>query len=359
VTGINIFTFVLVLIGLVLVHEAGHMVVAKWCGMRVERFSVFFGRPLASFRRGETEYAIGWLPLGGYVKISGMSRSEELPPELVPRAYYSQKTWKKVVTILAGPGVNAILAFLIFCTVAWIGPSIVVNGNPIDGVAPGSPAAMIGMQPGDEVLAVNGVKPDDKSLLPLQRELRAHPGEVVTVVFRHGDQVVSRRVRLLTVKEGQTQVGRLGIDLSQTSIGRDGAGPIEGVKLAGRYTSDVVTATVKTLGNFVTSSEARSQVSSVAGIGATFNEVVREGPLLVLQFIGLISLALAIFNLIPLLPLDGGHILFALIEKVRGPLRREAYERASLVGIALILVVFMFALHNDIGRFADGSFGIR
>jgi regulator of sigma E protease len=121
----------------------------------------------------------------------------------------------------------------------------------------------------------------------------------------------------------------------------------------------VVTTTVKTLASFVTSSEARSQVSSVAGIGATFNEVVREGPLLVLQFIGLISLALAIFNLIPLLPLDGGHILFALIEKVRGPLRREAYERASLVGILLILLVFMFALHNDIGRFADGSFGIR
>ena len=101
------------------------------------------------------------------------------------------------------------------------------------------------------------------------------------------------------------------------------------------------------------------QGASVVGIGATFNEVVREGPLLVLQFIGLISLALAIFNLIPLLPLDGGHILFALVERVRGPLRREAYERASLVGIALILVVFMFALHNDIGRFANGSFGIR
>jgi regulator of sigma E protease len=360
VTGVNIFTFVLVLIALVLVHEAGHMVVAKWCGMKVERFSVFFGRPIWSFRRGETEYAIGWLPLGGYVKITGMSRGEEMPPEDVPRAYFAQATWKKVATILAGPGVNAILAFVIFAVVAWIGPTLIVNANPVQAVAPGSPAAQAGLLPGDELLAVNGVRPDGESLIPLQLELREHPSEVVTVTFRHDSRVLTRRVRLLSVEAGGERIGRLGVDLSQTSIGRDGAGPIEGIQLAGRYTSDVVTETVKTLASFVTSSEARGQLSSVAGIGATYNEVAREGPLVILQFVGLISLALAIFNLLPLLPLDGGHILFALIEKLKGsPLRREAYERASMIGIALILLVFVFALQNDISRFSDGGFGIR
>ena len=121
VVGLNILWFVLILMTLVLLHEAGHMVVAKWCGMRVERFSIFFGRPLWSFRRGETEYGIGWLPLGGYVKITGMTQGEEIPPEVEPRAYSNMPVWKRVVTILAGPAVNILLAVVIFAAIFWIG----------------------------------------------------------------------------------------------------------------------------------------------------------------------------------------------------------------------------------------------
>ncbi len=121
VVGLNILWFVLILMFLVLVHEAGHMVVAKWCGMRVERFSIFFGKPLWSFRRGETEYGIGWLPLGGYVKISGMTRGEEMPPEVEPRAYYNMPAWRKIATIFAGPAVNIVLAIVIFAAIFWIG----------------------------------------------------------------------------------------------------------------------------------------------------------------------------------------------------------------------------------------------
>ena len=98
----NLVQFVLILMGLVLVHEWGHMWVAKKCGMRVERFSIFFGKPVRSFRRGETEYAIGWLPLGGYVKISGMTRDEEVPDDVRHRTYHAAKTWKRVATIAAG-----------------------------------------------------------------------------------------------------------------------------------------------------------------------------------------------------------------------------------------------------------------
>ncbi len=114
---VNILLFTVILMGLVLVHEAGHMVVAKWCGMKVERFSIFFGRPIASFTRGETEYAIGWLPLGGYVKIAGMTVGEEMDPSDQPRAYSSAATWKRVATIAAGPAVNIILAIFIFAAI--------------------------------------------------------------------------------------------------------------------------------------------------------------------------------------------------------------------------------------------------
>ncbi len=118
---LNLVYFVVILMALVLIHEAGHMVVAKWCGMRVERFSIFFGKPVASFTRGETEYAIGWLPLGGYVKISGMTVGEEIADEVKHRAYTAKPAWKKVATILAGPAVNIVLAIVIFAVIFWIG----------------------------------------------------------------------------------------------------------------------------------------------------------------------------------------------------------------------------------------------
>ena len=194
--GVNIFVFVLVLMFLVLVHEAGHMVAAKWCGMRVERFSIFFGRPVVKFTRGETEYGIGWLPLGGYVRISGMSRDEELAPELVPRAYYAAKTWKKIVVIAAGPAVNLVVAFLCFVLFFWIGvPGF--GGIGVQDVKPGAPAASIGMVAGDRIVSVNGISATRESTaLDALNAVRSNPGQPVVVRFVHGDSptVITRRV---------------------------------------------------------------------------------------------------------------------------------------------------------------------
>ena len=155
----NILWLALILMFLVLVHEAGHMVVAKWCGMRVERFSIFFGRPIASFTRGETEYAIGWLPLGGYVKISGMTVGEDIPSEVAHRAYSAAPMWKKIATIAAGPAVNILLAIVIFAgdlldRRAHVQPSPRASGASTRTRPPrrGPPA------PGDRIVAVNGVQ---------------------------------------------------------------------------------------------------------------------------------------------------------------------------------------------------------
>src|ERR1700716_2287099 len=109
-------SYVLALLGfvaLIILHEAGHFMAAKAVGMRVERFSLFMGPLLVKFRRGETEYGIGPFPLGGYVRITGMNPHEEIPPEVLPRAYYNQPVWKRIVVILAGPGVNLLIAFVI------------------------------------------------------------------------------------------------------------------------------------------------------------------------------------------------------------------------------------------------------
>jgi regulator of sigma E protease len=138
------------------------------------------------------------------------------------------------------------------------------------------------------------------------------------------------------------------------------AGPIGGLTSAGRFTWFVIEENAKGIGQLFTSEEARDQVGSVVAIGAVYNEVADNGLLAILRFIGLISLVLAIFNLLPIFPLDGGHILFALLEKLKGsPISTKVYERSAMVGWAVILIVFVFALQNDIGKLAGEGFQIK
>ena len=139
---------------LVILHEFGHFVAAKAVGMRVERFALFFPPLLAKVRRGETEYAIGAVPLGGYVKITGMNPHEELPPEVAPRAYYRQKVWKRIVVIGAGPAVNIALAFLILWALFWA-DGVQRSDIGVRAVERGSPAAQV-LQPGDLILSIDG-----------------------------------------------------------------------------------------------------------------------------------------------------------------------------------------------------------
>ncbi len=360
--GWNIVAFVLILMVLVVVHEAGHMVVAKWCGMRVERFSIFFGRPLVRFRRGETEYGIGWLPLGGFVKITGMTRDEDLPRDLVPRAYYAATTWKKVATIFAGPFVNLVVAFLCFALYFWIGPPSFLATNGVEAVTAGSPAAAIGMAAGDDLLSVNGISTaGDEGMARARVELQSRPGQPVVVRYRHDGLVETRTVTLATVEGPDgSEIGRLGVHFLVTPGPRDSAGPVGGVTTASRYTWFLIEENGKAIGQLFTSAEAREQVGSVVAIGAVYNEVADDGLTEIIRFIGLISLVLAIFNLLPIFPLDGGHILFALLEKVKGsPISTRVYERSAMVGWAVILIVFVFALQNDIGRITGDGFQIR
>ena len=373
-TWVNILAFVLILMALVLVHEAGHFVVARWCGMRVERFSIFFGRPLVSFRRNETEYRIGWLPLGGYVKISGMTREElasetprrtagaaAAPPpasdeSLVRRAYFAQRPWKRIVTIAAGPAVNIALAYVIFVIAFGIGPREILPANPIEVVDRGSPAAQIGLRPGDRIVAVNGVPAGD-GLEAVRKELQAHPGRSVVVRFERGDQIRERRVTLRSVEVGGATIGQLGVRFATVQGERRSSGFPGALVDGGDFTVSLVEENFRALGRVFTDQRAREEIGTVVGIGAVYDDVADEGLLTVLRYVGYISLILGIFNLLPLLPLDGGHILFTLIEKLKGSaVSRAVYERASMVGLALLLLVFVVALQNDIGRLTGEGF---
>lgn len=349
----NLVQFALIMMGLVLLHEAGHMVVAKWCGMRVERFSIFFGRPVASFTRGETQYAIGWLPLGGYVKITGMTREEDVPDEHAHRAYYAAPVWRRIATIAAGPLVNVLIALVAFSAMYWIGVPRSVETTPtVAAVTAGSPADAIGLRQGDRIVAVDGRR---DALPDLRRYLAERPGRQVTVTYVHEGREVRRSVRLRSeVVDGRT-VGRLGLTFGFRQGPSVSSGPLEGVGDALDFTWFVTRMSGEVLARQFTSPNL-DEASSVVGAGAVYNEVAEQGLPTVLRFIGLISLALALFNLLPMPPLDGGHIMFAVVEKLRGsPVPRRVYESVSIAGFVVIMFLGLLLIQNDIFRISDGT----
>jgi regulator of sigma E protease len=360
VVGLNIFWFALILMFLVLVHEAGHMVVAKWCGMRVERFSIFFGRPIWSFRRGETQYGIGWLPLGGYVKITGMVRGEDVPPEAEHRAYYNMPAWRKIATIFAGPAVNIVLAVLIFAAIFWIGIPTLRQTDQVREVTAGQAAAAAGIQPGDRFLAIDGVSIGGDAEV-VRRELRAgEPGDEVTLTLERDGRTVERVAELQEIDVGGQTVTGLGFVFDAVEGPTLQYGFVDGLGEGLDFTWFVIEQNGEVFGDLFTSEEAREQLGGPVGLGAVFNEVADDGLITILRFVGVISLALGLFNLLPIPPLDGGHIMFALIEKAKGsPISREVYERTSFVGFAVILVVAVFALQNDIGRITGEGFQLN
>ena len=345
---------------LVMIHELGHYFAAKKCGMRVERFSIFFGKPIVKWQRGETEWRLGWLPLGGYVKISGMTREENLPADVVPRAYYAAPFWKRFVTIFAGPAVNIVLAFFVLAGYYWIGPQYEVLANPVTSVIPGKAAQGIGLAKGDRLISVNGVRAVGNDMAPLQKELQRNPAQRVRVVFEHGGTSITKEATLGAITVDGRKIGQLGFQFSRALGPRQQSSFLGGLRDAGSFTSYWTKLQLKGFGQILTSQKARDQTSSIVGIGAAYDVVSEDGWMSVLRFFGLISLVLGVFNLIPILPLDGGHILFAGIEKIRGKhLSRAAYERSAIVGLLLLGLLFVQGLTNDITRLTGEGFRPR
>jgi regulator of sigma E protease len=393
---------------LILIHEAGHFFVALAVRMRPRRFYIFFPPPLVKRVRNGIEYGIGTIPLGGYVKIPGMhkpaagdlessfgraleaapwltrhvepvkasldegrlddaraalpdlraavERSDlsdgarraasraltEVDDGLAPDAYWRAPTWKRVAVILAGPGTNLVFAIALLAVVFMLGVPDAVSRR-VDKVDPGTPAARI-LQPGDEIVAIDGkpVTPAD-----ISRRIRASGGRPVELTVMRGSQrlTVSARPQ---VKDGAYRLGFV------LSLEYRKYGPLAAVKLAGGRTWQVTKAIGASLGRIVTGS-GRKDVASPVGIVQASSQTLEVGFREYLGLLALLSLSLALLNLLPLLPLDGGHIAFSLAEGIRGrAISREAYERASAVGIAVVLFLFFIGLSNDVSRLRGG-----
>ena len=364
--------WVIALVGfmlLIVLHELGHFVAAKAVGMRVERFSLFFPPTIVSVRRGETEYGIGAIPLGGYVKITGMSPEEigGLEPDVARRAYYNQAPWKRIVVILAGPGVNLLIAFGLFWAIlasgSLTGDSTLENLNSsiqtlvpsasVAAIEKGEPAEGV-LRPGDRIVAVEGRRANVDSTIkavsahrcagtPVNGCLASTP---VQLTIRRGRRELTLAVRPRYDKA----LGRMLIGFDFGAAAKP-VGVLAAAGLAGREMWTTTTTMITNIGKAFTSSKVRKQLHSVVGITQIAHESVVAGAGYALVFAGFISLILAVFNLFPFLPLDGGHILWSLAEKVRGRrISLAAMYRFSSVGIVLLAFLVINGVGNDIGR---------
>lgn len=366
---------------LIVLHELGHFAAAKAVGMRVERFSLFFGKPLLSRRRGETEYAIGFIPLGGYVKITGMDPREELPADVLPRAYHKQPVWKRVVVILAGPAVNILLAVVII-VLLWGGKSAVPTIAPVVGSVDQKGAAARVLKPDDRIISVDGAPGfapgltfdnTEQRLTAIRQTINRHrcaggarkdgcaAVAPVRVTYERDGQVRTAVIapRYASQPSAQDHDGRmlLGISYGVDYLHTDRA---EAAGKGVQYLWEATKLTGKAIVKLVYDSEARKEVSGVVGSYEATRQSFELSTTRAIQILAIISLSLAIINLFPFLPLDGGHIFWALAEKVRGrPIPFAWLERASVLGFALVIMLFGLGLYNDVGRIFGEGINVR
>jgi regulator of sigma E protease len=402
----NVFISIVGLGFLILIHEAGHFFVARGVGMNPRKFYLGFPPALVKTTRNGIEYGVGAVPLGGYVKIPGMHRPaagdldvhfgravEEQPSlrrpvellrerleesdytgardavrslgealeaanlsaaaakaaerglgdiddALAPDAYWRATTWKRVAVIFAGPGANLLLAVILFAALFMAGGGKATR--TVDEVVIDTPAASMGLQAGDKIIAIDA-KPVAAN--QIAREISSSNGRPITLtVERDGSRVKLGPTR----PEERDGAYRLGFVLAG-----EGLGPVDSTWQAIRVTGIITKEIGASLSRLVTG-DGRKEISSPVGIVQGSSQAVDQGYDTYLWVLGLISLSLALLNLLPLLPLDGGHIAFSIVEGIRGKaVTREVYERVSAIGIAVVLLLFFIGLSNDIGRLGN------
>ena len=333
------------LIFLILIHELGHMLTAKALGVRVPEFGIGFGPPIFKKKVGATTYSFRIILLGGFAKMAGMNdgaRGSDTFPAKAP--------WRRALIIFAGPLANVLAAVAILAGVLMISGQITDLKPQVQAVEAGSMAERVGIQPGDRLVAVEGERV--KSWEAFSREVaQRRPGEEISVtVSRDGSE--------------KTFTGELGADPSDPNhalvgvrpeVVRTRYGPVESLGLAVGQVVRVTGMLGAFVGELITGQEkVYDNVTGPVGIASVGATSVEQGffP----QLLALISLNLALFNLLPILPLDGGHLFFIAAEKVLGrPVSQETMGKIAALGIALVLMLFVFATYADLSKIFTGQ----
>ncbi len=390
---VDLLIVVASIIVIVMLHELGHFLVAKRSGMKVTEYFVGFGPRLWSFRRGETEYGIKALPLGGYVKIPGMTNLEEVDPADEGRLYRDQPFHSRLAVAVAGSAVHFLLALvLLFALFTFVGvpnsSQVQIEGlNPVGGMT--GPAQVGGVRPGDIVVSVDG-KAIGGNGNALTKAINDHPNVPVTVVVdRNGSDktltVTPVNGRTLHEKGSKAPAGTAPYGLIGVSLGSPVAtrSVIHGVTSAGSQLGSLVWSSVTSIGHLfsprgvaqrfdqVTSAKAASQAaangtraSSIVGIGGVATDALHAGIGDYLYILIVINIFFGVFNLFPMLPLDGGHVAIAVYEKIRTGRNKVLYHAdvAKLMPFTWLFMLFLAvlivpALLTDILHPAANPFG--
>jgi len=355
------FLFVLSLV--VFVHELGHFLVARLCGVRILVFSIGFGPELVGFNdRQGTRWKVAAIPLGGYVKFFGDENAGSVPDERVlesmpegdrARSYHFQPVYKRAAIVVAGPLANFLLAIVIFAAIFGIYGKQTLSAR-VDSVQAGSAAAAAGFQQGDVVVAINGEAIDN--FADMQRIVSDSAGEALNVkVDRDGSQIVLKATPdLKEVKDNFGNVHRMGIlGISRSTTPGDvkyqAVSPIQAIGMGAQETWFVVDRTLSYIGGVIVGREAADQLGGPIRIAQISGQVATIGFVALIHLAAVLSVSIGLLNLFPIPLLDGGHLLFYSIEAVRGrPLSERAHEVGFRIGLAIVVMLMIFATFNDI-----------
>jgi len=346
------FLFTLTII--VFFHELGHFLVARWCGIRVLVFSLGFGPEIAGFTdRLGTRWKLSAVPLGGYVKFFGDENEASVPDaatlaamseEERKQSFFGQSVGRRAAVVVAGPLTNFILAIVLFAAVFMVvGKQIAVPR--VAAVEAGSPAAAAGFEPGDLVTAIDGRKIDN--FVDMQRIVGFSGGHTLTIVVDRGGVPVT----LTATPEIRNNRGILGVTRSNQpgDVRVESVSPLDAVKLGVDKTWFIVETTLSYIRDVFVGRQSADQIGGPIGIARISGQVAELGWGALIDFIGVISVSIGLLNLFPVPLLDGGHLLFYLIEAVRGrPLSERAQEVGFRIGLAIVVMLMIFATVNDI-----------
>jgi membrane-associated protease RseP (regulator of RpoE activity) len=349
--SLGVFLFVVAILVTILIHEAAHFGFAKWFGIKVEEFFVGFGPRLWSTRRGETEYGVKALPLGGYVRIAGMNPLEEIPPEEYPRTFGARPAWQRAVVIVAGPATHFVMAFVFFAL--WLGlvGQQVEHGVKFAAVAPklgstASPASVAGLKQGDRVLRIDGiVNPAPQQLYD---ETQRRGGKPVTLVIARNGSTFTETITPVRAKVAGQSVWRIGVVTEPNAIVRERSGPISSVVDGAKQVGSTTVLAVKSLGRlfdvgriydelFGGAPRSVQDPTSLVGVGRIAGQTAQHdfGDLLVL--LGSLNIFIGLLNLLPLPPFDGGHLAVIAIEKIT----RRKVDMRRLIPITAVVATFL------------------
>lgn len=335
---------------LIVVHEFGHFIVAKKLGVRVEKFSLGFGPALWRKKIGDTEYCICAVPLGGYVKPSGDSLEEY---KKKPYEFLAKSPGERAKIILAGPLLNYILGFLCFWLVFFVGyPTLT---SKVGGLVDGFGAKDAGLKIGDKIVAIDGVKVDYWEDLQNIIHSKANLAVVQLSVLRGNKEetvkVVLKQKELADLLGQKRSVSLLGITPSEEFV-KVRHGPIAAMVLGVKHTWDLTVTVYKAFGLMVVRKLSIKEATGPVGMFFITSKIAKQGLIALINFIGIISVHLAIFNLLPLPLLDGGHLVLLAAEKARGKNIGIKAERViTQVGFTMIIALALVITYNDIVRF--------